>query len=144
MFEAGESSASAKLRVLRGARLLAIPLALVLFYSSIREIVEPSFDPPWFFRFRGVLEILLGLILLLPFQRIAEKSPRGWTKLFCCLLVISVVFVFARVIGVLFEARVIEAAGGELGLPAWSGTLIFFALAQIPVILFLRFPDQLD
>ena len=32
----------------------------------------------------------------------------------------------------------------QLGLPAWSGTLIFLVLAQLPVILFLRFPDQLD
>ncbi len=106
--------------------------------------MSPPFDPPWFFRLRGGRELCLGVLLLLPFHRWGVDRPRMWKRMFFLLLSALVVFVFVRIIGVLFEARVVEAAGGELGLPAGSGTLIFFTLAQIPVILFVRFPGELD
>jgi len=138
------SETKSKLSILRWVRYLAIPLALLLIGLAIRDIIHPPFDPPWFFRVRGILEILVGLLILLPFGYLGRERPGCWKRLFFTLLALSVAFVFARVIGVLFEARVLEAAGGELGLPAWSGTLIFLVLAQLPVILFLRFPDQLD
>ncbi len=112
--------------------------------SAIGDWADSPFDPPWFFRVRGGIEIVLGLLILLPFGRIGSNSPLLWKRLFFALLLLSVAFVFARVIGVMFEARAVEAAGGDMGVPAWSGTLIFLVLAQIPVILFLRFPDQLD
>ncbi|MBC2600827.1 hypothetical protein [Puniceicoccus vermicola] len=136
--------ADTKLKILRWLRWLAIPLVGILLFGAIRDLNSPPFDPPWFFRVRAGLEILLGLILLLPFQKIGQKFPRLWTKAFLVLLIVCVAFVFLRVIGVLFEARAVEALGGELGLPAWSGTLIFLVLAQVPVVLFQRFPDQMD
>lgn len=133
-----------KTKILRRLRWLAVPLALILLVGGVLQIVSPPFDPFWFFRIRGGWELCLGMLLLLPFQRWAVDRPRLWRRMFFLLLFASAVFVFARIIGVLFEARVVEAAGGELGLPAWSGTLIFFTLSQIPVILFLRFPDELE
>lgn len=142
---AGDDQKSGEaVRTLRWLRWLALPLALCLIILGIKTIVSPPFEPSWFFRLRGGLEILLGLLMLLPFDSLARARPARWNKLFALLLLLSATFVFARVIGVLFEARAVEAAGGELGLPAWSGTLIFLVLAQLPVILFLRFPDQLD
>jgi len=133
-----------KTKILRRLRWLALPLAVILVAGGVLQMVAPPFEPPWFFRVRGSLELFLGVLLLLPFQRWAVERPRTWKRMFFLLLFASALFVFARIIGVLFEARVVEAAGGELGLPAWSGTLIFFTLAQIPVILFLRFPDELE
>jgi len=135
---------ASKLKLLRLSRWLALPVALLLIGSSIRDFFAPPFDPPWFFVMRGVLQILLGVLILLPFGAWAHNAKDLWKRMFLLLTAVSVVFVFVRVIGVLFEARALEAAGGELGLPAWSGTLIFLVLAQLPILLFLRFPDQLD
>lgn len=133
-----------KEKVIARLRWIAIPVACLLFFQAISAWVSPPFEPLWFFRARGGIEFLLGVLLLLPFGRIGSVRPGVWKRLFFGLLVIAVVFVFARVIGVMFEARTVEAAGGEMGVPAWSGTLIFLVLAQIPIILFQRFPDQLD
>lgn len=133
-----------KTRVISSLRWLGLLVGLLLVVGGVMALIRPPFDPAWFFRVRGAWEIGLGLLLFLPFGRWGSKGDRLWLKAFLALMVVSVIFVFLRVIGVLFEARVIEAAGGELGLPAWSGTLIFLVLAQIPIILFLRFPDELD
>ncbi len=119
-------------------------MGLLLIAGGTIALIRPPFEPEWFFRLRAILEIGLGLVLFLPFGKWGERRGPGWKRAFLALVLGSVAFVFLRVIGVLFEARVVEAAGGELGLPAWSGTLIFLVLAQIPIILFLRFPDELE
>jgi len=129
-------------RVLQWGRWLAYPLAGILFFEAARHVFAPAVDPPWYFRSLGGLEVAVGLVLLLPARRLATN--RAWWRFFGVLAGLSVLFVFGRVIGVLFEARAIEAAGGELGLPGWTGTLVFLVLAQIPIQLFSRFPDQLD
>lgn len=143
---AGEAATvpAERLRRMRALRWLALPVAALLVVGAAVALVRPPFDPAWFFRGRAILEILLAAMLLLPFGRWGGAGRPGWGRWFALLLVLAVLFVFLRVIGVLFEARAVEAAGGELGLPAWSGTLIFLVLAQIPVILFLRFPDELE
>ncbi|MEM0966139.1 MAG: hypothetical protein AAGJ81_08340 [Verrucomicrobiota bacterium] len=139
-----ESDRAAQLKILRLLRWLSVVVAVVLFVSASRTFIEPPWEPAWFFVSRAVFEILLGILLLLPFGRWGETDPGLWRRMFFVLIFFSVIFVFARIIGVLFSARVIEAGGGELGLPAWDGTLIFLVLAQLPILLFLRFPDQLD
>ncbi|MGE9290743.1 MAG: hypothetical protein ACQKBT_07125 [Puniceicoccales bacterium] len=135
---------ASKLKLLNGLRWLAWPIAIVLIGGSIQSLIVPPYPPDWFFRMRAGLEIVLALLLILPFRKIGQQSPQLWKRLFFLLLILAVAFVFARVIGVLFEARAVEAEGGELGLPAWSGTLIFLVMGQLPLILFQRFPDQLD
>lgn len=140
---AGKSgSGPSRQQVLKWGRWSAVPLALVLLVEAVRHLAFPAVDPAWFFTSLGVVEMVLAGVLLLPVQ--ACRTNATWWRLFGLLLAVAILFTFGRVIGVLFEARAIEAAGGELGLPGWTGTLIFLVLAQVPIRLFSRFPDQLD
>jgi len=132
------------LKWVRVFRWSAFPLGILLIVGGVVSLVNPPFPPEWFFRLRAGVEILLGAVLFLPFAKWGQVKHPVWPRAFFGLVLLAVFFAFLRVIGVLFEARVVEAAGGELGLPAWSGTLIFLVLAQIPIILFLRFPDEMD
>mgnify|MGYP000184933035 FL=1 len=136
--------AARRRRWLRALPLLRYPVALLLLGVGLGGLLQPPFPPEPFFRLRGLLEIGIALVLFLPFPRWGSLAPRRWWIAFATLTALTFLFTFLRIIGVLYEARVIEAAGGELGLPAFSGTLIFLTLAQLVLLLFARFPDALD
>jgi len=119
-------------------------MALVLIGGAVWSMRNPPATPSWFFQIQGGVECLLALLLVLPFQKVLSYSPAWWWRAFLPLVLVSVAFVFLRVIGVLFEARAVTMEGERMGIPAWSGTLIFLVLIQLPVILFLRYPDELD
>lgn len=135
---------TAKTDLLRWCRWLAVPLAVVLIAVSVGQWWAPHYPPEWFFRMRGVLECILAVLLVLPYQALGRRGSGLWWKSFLLLVAVSVLFVFGRVIGVLFEARETAMEGERMGLPAGSGTLIFLVLLQLPVVLFLRYPEELD
>jgi hypothetical protein len=132
------------LRLLMVGRWLAYPVAAALVFIAVRSWIAPPFPPEWFFQMRSFLECVLAAFLVLPFQRMAGKSTRAWWSCFWGLSALSALFAFARVITVLFEDQSLAGTGEEVGLPAFSGTLIFLVFAQLPIIFFRRFPDQLD
>ena len=129
---------TSKLTILRWLRWLAVPVGLLLIVSAIGDWADSPFDPPWFFRVRGGIEIVLGLLILLPFGRIGSNSPLLWKRLFFALLLLSVAFVFARVIGVMFEARAVEAAGGDMWVPAIADRVLIDDEEALVGALFLR------
>lgn len=131
-------------KILRLIRWLSVPLAIVLMGGAVWTFLHPPATPYWFFQLRGAVECLLAILLIAPFQKISPQANAWWWRSFAVLLLVSVSFVFLRVIGVLFEARALALEDERLGIPAWSGTLIFLVLIQLPVILFLRYPDELD
>jgi hypothetical protein len=138
------AEAARRRRWLQGLQLLRYPAGLLLLGVGLASLLQPPFPPETFFRVRGILEMAIGLVLFLPFQRWGQQTPRLWWRAFGTLVALSFLFTFVRIVGVLYEAKVVEAAGGELGLPAFSGTLIFLTLAQAVLLLFARFPDALD
>lgn len=124
-------------------RWLGYPLAMVLVIVGAATIVSPPAPPAWFFVIRGSVEIALATLLLIPYQGLRVHS-RLWWWCFGSLALGSVIFVFLRVIGVLFEAIQLEEQGERVGLPAFSGTLVFLVLLQLPIIFFRKHPDQMN
>ena len=129
--------------VLRWTRYFVWVIAALVLFEAITTLRALP-DPAWFFQARACFEFFVVLVLLLPFTRIAAVSRKAWFIAFVCLILAGVAFTFLRVIGVMFDAIAAAEAGERLGVPGWSGTLIFIVLSQIPTVLFLRYPDELD
>ena len=91
--------------------------------------------------FKAVYFVIYGSLLNLPFKKITEQL---WKWLFGLLVVNSIAFVFVMIIAVIFDYIAADARGERLGVPGFEGTLIFFALLQVPTVLFQRKPDLLD
>ena len=123
----------------RYARITGRLLGLLLICMgalSLMENTSNSFD-----FFKTVYLIAYGSLLNFPFERIAARS---WKWLFGLLIVSSIAFVFIMVIAVIFDYMAADARGERLGVPGFEGTLIFFALLQVPAVFFQRNPDLLD
>ncbi len=129
--------------MLRMSRYFVWVIAVMLIYE-ISTTLQTLPAPAWFFEARAFFEVFLICVLLLPFTRIAAVSRKAWLFAFVGLVLTCVLFTFLRVIGVMFDAIAAVEAGERLGVPGWSGTLIFVVLSQVPTVLFLRYPDQLD
>jgi hypothetical protein len=91
--------------------------------------------------FKAVYFVVYGSLLNLPFDRMA-KRPWKWS--FGLLIASSIAFVFVMIISVIFDYMAADARGERLGVPGFEGTLIFFALLQVPAVLFQRNPDLLN
>ena len=83
-----------------------------------------------------------GLLLLLPLEK-AGSDRMFWIG-FTSLCVIAAGFVFLMIVSVMFEYMAAAERDERLGVPGFQGTLVFFSLMQVPVILFLRRPDMID
>lgn len=91
---------------------------------------------------RGSFLILYGLVLLAPLERI--RPNRWWLRSYASLVALTVLFVFLMIATVMFGYMEAADRGERLGVPGREGTMIFIALLQVPVALFIRKPDLLD
>lgn len=91
--------------------------------------------------FKGSYYVLYGIVLSLPFQRMSE---RAWHWSYGLLVLLSALFVFVMIAVVMFAYMAAADQGERLGVPGFEGTLIFFSLMQVPVVLFQRKPELLD
>ena len=136
-----ESSASSVIPDgIRYARLSGRLLGLFLVCIGIGSFIGIHSGGSFAF-FKAIYFILYGSLLIFPFQRFAQR-PWKWTYGF--LVITSIAFVFVMVVSVIFDYMAADARGERLGVPGFEGTLIFFALLQVPVVLFQRNPDLLD
>jgi hypothetical protein len=110
-------------------------LICVAFVSTLRGL-EGFFEP-----FKAIYFIVYGIVLNLPYQRIAEAR---WKPAFALLALCSAAFVFVMVVSVMFDYMAAADRGERLGVPGLEGSLIFVALLQVPAVLFQRKPDLLD
>ena len=124
----------------RYARLAGRLLGLLLICMGIVSLIGDSHGSS-FARFKAIYFVTYGGLLNLPFKRIAWKQ---WKWSYGVLVASSVAFVFVMVVSVIFDYMAADARGERLGVPGFEGTLIFFALLQVPVVLFQRRPDLLD
>ena len=123
----------------RYARLAGKLLGLLLICMGILSLADKTGSS--FAIFKVVYFIVYGSLLNLPFRRIAEQQ---WKWSYGLLVVSSIAFVFIMVVAVIFDYMAADVRGERLGVPGFEGTLIFFALLQVPVVLFQRRPDLLD
>ena len=123
----------------RYARLTGRLLGLLLICIGILSVVKDSESV--FAVFKAIYFIAYGSLLNVPFTQIAEQR---WKWFFGLLTVSSAAFVFLMVVSVIFDYMAADARGERLGVPGFEGTLIFFSLLQVPVVLFQRNPDLLD
>lgn len=124
----------------RYARLAGRLLGILLIGMGINALINNSSDG-FFNSFKAIYFFVYGSLLNLPFTRISQLL---WKGLYGLLVVSSIAFVFLMVISVIFDYMAADARGERLGVPGFEGTLIFFALLQVPVVLFQRRPDLLD
>jgi len=125
-------------RGLRYARVAGYVLSALLWALGITALVKGTGT---FEMFKGVYFVIYGVVLCLPFGRM---SDRGWCWGYGLLVGLSALFVFVMIAVVMFAYMAAADRGERLGVPGFEGMLIFFALLQVPVVLFQRKPDLLD
>lgn len=123
----------------RYARLAGKLLGLLLICMGIFSLTDNTGSS--FATFKAIYFIVYGSLLNLPFGRIAEQR---WKWTYGVLVAGSIAFVFLMVVAVIFDYIAADERGERLGVPGFEGTLIFFALLQVPAVLFQRRPDLLD
>ena len=126
----------------RYARLAGRLLGLGLICMGIISLTGSSSDSV-FAVFKANYFIFYGGLLNLPFVRILRQQWQ-WKWAYGLLVLSSIAFVFLMVVAVIFDYMAADARGERLGVPGFEGTLIFFALLQVPAVLFQRRPDLLD
>ncbi|TVP79655.1 MAG: hypothetical protein EA353_05655 [Puniceicoccaceae bacterium] len=125
-------------RGLRYARMAGVAMAVLLLVLGVASLWKGSgtFD-----LFKGSYFVVYGLVLALPFGRLSE---RGWRWAYGVLVGLSGLFVFVIIAVVMFAYMAAADQGERLGVPGFEGSLVFFSLLQVPVVLFQRKPDLLD
>lgn len=132
----GVEASILSLNVARGAgHLLGIALIGLAIYSWTQEGLG-GFDS-----FKSAYFLAYGSLLNLPYQKIPSDY---WKWIYGLLVVTSAAFVFVMIASVMFAYMAAAEEGERLGVPGFEGMLIFFALLQVPVVLFQRRPDLLD
>ncbi|MGZ0656989.1 hypothetical protein ACWPKO_04860 [Coraliomargarita sp. W4R53] len=125
-------------RGLRYARFAGYVLAVLLGTLGVSALIKGTgtFD-----MFQGVYFLVYAVVLCVPFKRISDSS---WRWAYGLLVGLSALFVFVMIAVVMFAYMAAADRGERLGIPGFEGMLIFFALLQVPVVLFQRKPDLLD
>lgn len=131
-----------RLRLLRAVRLLGLLIGILIVMDVVSQRLNPS-QPEWFFLLRANFDVVMAICLLCPFTRLLQLGNHYWWTAFILLCAMAVGFAFLRVIGVLFDSMAAYEAGEKLGVPGWSGTLIFAVFSQLPTVFFQRFPRQM-
>lgn len=85
---------------------------------------------------------VFGAVLLLPWSRL--NTSRHWGKLFALVCVLGVAFAFVMVCEVMALNYIADDAKKKAIPPVFQGIQLFFALGQIPTLLFFRRPELLD
>jgi predicted membrane channel-forming protein YqfA (hemolysin III family) len=114
--------------------------------------------PPAFAYFEVLVYIAYGIMLVLPYQKLRERTL--WRTAFALLTFGAILFLFTLVFDVLFVANLYaddgvkgvgdslynyaEEGGAKIPFPTLGCALVFPALMQVPVVLFSRHPDWLD
>jgi hypothetical protein len=124
---------------LRYARWAGRILSVVLIVLSFRLLTAEAASG--FETFKSGFFLVYALILNLPYQKLPESK---WKFIYGALVVLSMAFVFVMIASVMFAYMAAAERGERLGVPGFEGMLIFFALMQVPVVLFQRRPDLLD
>ncbi len=123
----------------RYARWAGHALGLFLIGFGLRHVIAGAEST--FISFQAMYCIVYGLVLNIPYTRISETS---WKYAYGMLILLSVLFVFLMIAGVMFAYMAAAERGERLGVPGFEGSLIFLALMQVPAVLFQRKPDLLD
>lgn len=136
--EANSSLSPATERGLRYARAGGYCMGVLLLGLGVAALLKSSgtFDV-----FKGVYFVVYGVVLSLPFSQLSDRS---WRVAYGLLVGLSVFFVFVMIAVVMFAYMAAADQGERLGVPGFEGTLIFFSLMQVPVVLFQRKPELLD
>ena len=124
----------------RYARLAGRLLGLILLCMGVGSLVI-NHSSSFFAFLKAAYFILYGSLLNMPFTRISQSQ---WKWVYGLLVVSSIAFVFLMIVSVIFDYMAADARGERLGVPGFEGTLIFFALLQVPAVFFQRKPDLLD
>lgn len=123
----------------RVARWVGHLLGLTLIILGIIQLTN---NPNGFFEhLQSLYFIGYGLLLNVPFIRVPDHF---WKYIYGTLIILSAGFVFLMIASVMFDYMAAAEQGERLGVPGFEGMLIFFALMQVPVVLFQRKPDLLD
>jgi hypothetical protein len=125
-------------RGLRYARIASYVMSALLWALGLTALMKGQGT---FEMFKGAYFVLYGIVLSLPFGSLSEKT---WRWSYGLLVALSFLFVFVMIAVVMFAYMAAADRGERLGIPGFEGMLIFFALLQVPVVLFQRKPDLLD
>ncbi|MDQ8209336.1 hypothetical protein QEH52_17545 [Coraliomargarita sp. SDUM461003] len=120
------------------ARLAGYVMAVLLLVLGGAALSQ---GPGAFDSFKGAYFLVYAVVLCLPFQRMPAQT---WPWAYGLLVALSALFVFVMIAVVMFAYMAAAERGERLGIPGFEGMLIFFALLQVPVVLFQRKPDLLD
>jgi len=124
----------------RYARMAGQILGLSLIVLGIISLAANG-NSDSFSTFRAIYFLAYGSLLNFPFLRVSEQQ---WKWVYGLLVISSAVFVFLMVVSVIFDYIAADERGERLGVPGFEGTLIFFALLQVPTLFFQKRPDLLD
>lgn len=91
---------------------------------------------------RAAYIVVFGMVLLLPIHRAPSRG--WWWAGFTALGVLAAGFVFVMIVTVMFDYMAAAERDERLGVPGFEGTLVFFSLMQVPIMLFLRKPELLE
>lgn len=83
-----------------------------------------------------------GALLLLPWSKL--NTSRHWGRLFALVCVFGVAFSFVMVCEVMALNYIADGMKLKAKPPVFQGIQLFFALGQIPTLLFFRRPELLD
>lgn len=90
----------------------------------------------------SVFFAVFGIVLLLPWKKI--NASRHWGKLFALVCVLCVAFAFVMVCEVMALNYIAAGEKRKAFPPVFQGIQLFFALGQIPTLLFFKKPELLD
>ena len=90
---------------------------------------------------KGIAMMILGSLYLVPWRRLQYSL---WKRLFVLLLVLTFLFAFSLVFGVLTVFAEAAEAGIKPKMPMINSVLLFAVLIQPGIIFFARHPDWLD
>lgn len=133
-----KSAETSTARGLRCARIAGYVMSGLLLALGVTALVKGQ---GMFDTFKGSYFVAYAIVLSLPFARMSDPA---WRWSYGLLVGLSGFFVFVMVAVVMFAYMAAAAQGERLGVPGFEGMLIFFALLQVPVVLFQRKPDMLD
>jgi hypothetical protein len=158
----GPATVAYRRHELATARMMGVGVGIFLLVWGPLSLVRWQGVGPAWANFESGFDIFFGILLLLPYSRI--RSTWLWRRLMAVLLGASILFIFVLVFDVLYVANLYventeppgpppaetslyadaDDNGPPLPMPVLNCALVFLALMQVPVVYFMRHPDQMD